>query len=55
VANEPNEVTFHNVTGTGSLQWLAFHYKVNNPEGEKETIGIGDVSLSLEQRLTNHP
>ncbi len=28
------EVTFHNVTGTGSLQWLVFHYKVNDPEGK---------------------
>lgn len=31
-AAEPNEVTFHNVTGTGSLQWLFFYYKPNNPE-----------------------
>jgi hypothetical protein len=28
-----SKVTFHNVTGTGELQWISFHYKVNNPEG----------------------
>jgi hypothetical protein len=27
------EMVFRNITGTGSLQWLSFHYTVNNPEG----------------------
>jgi hypothetical protein len=29
-----DEVVFRNVTGTGSRQWLSFHYTVNDPEGE---------------------
>ncbi|KAI8630321.1 carbohydrate-binding module family 35 protein [Xylariaceae sp. FL1651] len=42
VSNQPNEVTFHNVTGTGSLQWLAFHYKVNNPEAGEVYIVVNN-------------
>ncbi|KAI0491033.1 carbohydrate-binding module family 35 protein [Xylaria cf. heliscus] len=42
VADEPNEMTFHNVTGTGSLQWLAFHYQVNNPEAGEAYVIVND-------------
>lgn len=29
-----SDVTFHNIAGTGSLQWFTFHYTVSNPEGK---------------------
>ncbi|KAJ2985754.1 hypothetical protein NUW58_g5362 [Xylaria curta] len=41
-SNEPNEVTFHNVTGTGSLQWLAIHYQVKDPEASEAYIIVND-------------
>ncbi|KAI8951468.1 carbohydrate-binding module family 35 protein [Xylaria longipes] len=48
VADEPNEVTFHNVTGTGSLQWLAFHYQINNPEaGEAYVIANDEPAVNI--------
>lgn len=28
-----SDVTFHNITGTGSLEWVSIHYTVNDPEG----------------------
>ncbi|KAI1484468.1 Arabinanase/levansucrase/invertase [Biscogniauxia mediterranea] len=39
---DTSELTFHNVTGTGSLQWLSFHYKVNNPEAGEAYIIVND-------------
>lgn len=29
-----SDVTFRNVEGTGSLQWLKLNYRVNNPAGK---------------------
>ncbi|RYC62230.1 hypothetical protein CHU98_g3977 [Xylaria longipes] len=41
-------VTFHNVTGTGSLQWLAFHYQINNPEaGEAYVIANDEPAVNI--------
>ncbi|XXH05913.1 hypothetical protein Hte_012355 [Hypoxylon texense] len=39
---DASEVTFHNVTGTGALQWLSFHYKVSNPEAGEAHIYVND-------------
>ncbi|KAI4864827.1 carbohydrate-binding module family 35 protein [Hypoxylon rubiginosum] len=39
---DASEVTFHNVTGTGSRQWLSFHYKVNSPEAGEAHIYVND-------------
>ncbi|EMR63395.1 putative galactan -beta-galactosidase protein [Eutypa lata UCREL1] len=54
-----SEVTFHNVTGTGSLQWFAFHYKVNDPEAGEAYIYVNDepaVNISsLNHRAGYHP
>ncbi|KAI1080179.1 carbohydrate-binding module family 35 protein [Whalleya microplaca] len=41
-ANGDSEVTFRNVTGTGSLQWLSFHYKANNPQAGEAHIFVND-------------
>ncbi|KAI1379705.1 carbohydrate-binding module family 35 protein [Hypoxylon crocopeplum] len=40
--SDAGEVAFHNVTGTGSRQWLSFHYKVNNPEAGEAHIYVND-------------
>ncbi len=32
-----SEITFRNVTGTGSMQWLAFDYTVNNRNGKEHS------------------
>ncbi|ORY72065.1 Arabinanase/levansucrase/invertase [Pseudomassariella vexata] len=37
-----SEVTFRNVTGTGSKQWLSFHYRVSNPEAGEAHILVND-------------
>ncbi|KAI5867826.1 carbohydrate-binding module family 35 protein [Durotheca rogersii] len=39
---DASEVTFRNVTGTGSRQWLSFHYRVNNPEAGEAHIFVND-------------
>ncbi|KAI1473830.1 carbohydrate-binding module family 35 protein [Daldinia eschscholtzii] len=39
---DSSEVTFHNVTGTGSRQWLSFHYRVTNPEAGEAHIFVND-------------
>ncbi|KAE8446598.1 hypothetical protein EG329_011791 [Mollisiaceae sp. DMI_Dod_QoI] len=33
IVESSSQVTFKNVTGTGSPQWISIHYTVNNPEG----------------------
>ncbi|KAH8591134.1 Arabinanase/levansucrase/invertase [Bisporella sp. PMI_857] len=35
-----NQVTFHNVTGTGSPQWVTLHYTVNSPEAGSAHIKV---------------
>ncbi|KAI1496348.1 Arabinanase/levansucrase/invertase [Biscogniauxia marginata] len=39
---DASELTFHNVTGNGSLQWLSFHYTVNNPKAGEAYIIVND-------------
>ncbi|KAI2605071.1 carbohydrate-binding module family 35 protein [Hypoxylon fragiforme] len=40
--SDTSDVTFQNVTGTGSRQWLSFHYRVNNPEAGEAHIFVND-------------
>ncbi|KAK7757532.1 hypothetical protein SLS62_000547 [Diatrype stigma] len=54
-----SEVTFHNVTGTGALQWFAFHYRVNDPAAGEAYIYVNDEPAvnvsSLNHRAGYHP
>ncbi|KAI2617116.1 carbohydrate-binding module family 35 protein [Hypoxylon sp. NC1633] len=40
--SDASEVTFHNITGTGSRQWLSFHYSVGSPEAGEAYILVND-------------
>lgn len=37
-----SEITFHNVSGTGALEWYSFQYRVNDPEAGQAQIRIND-------------
>lgn len=50
--SDTSDVTFQNVTGTGSRQWLSFHYRVNNPEGMLRTFAWGLVGSLVGSKLT---
>ncbi|KAJ4414595.1 hypothetical protein N0V82_007837 [Gnomoniopsis sp. IMI 355080] len=37
-----SEITFHNVSGTGSLEWYAFKYHASHPEAGQAQIRVND-------------
>ncbi|KAI0199327.1 carbohydrate-binding module family 35 protein [Astrocystis sublimbata] len=41
-SDEADEVTFRNVTGTGALQWVSFHYRVDDPEATDAYVIVND-------------
>lgn len=50
------EMVFRNITGTGSLQWLSFHYTVNNPEGtslsHRDVVGLTYTGIAGQAHIT---
>lgn len=52
-------MTFQNVTGTGALQWFAFHYRVNDPAAGEAYIYVNDEPAvnvsSLNHRAGYYP
>ncbi|KAE9363302.1 carbohydrate-binding module family 35 protein [Stipitochalara longipes BDJ] len=50
---EENQITFKNVTGTGSPQWIAIHYTVNDPEEGEAQISINDDPVAMKISLLN--
>ena len=47
-------MTFHNITGSGSMQWLAFDYTVNERDGEAYIIVNEDRPGTI-STLTSRP
>lgn len=37
-----SEITFRNISGTGSLEWYSFKYHVSNPEAGQAHIRVND-------------
>lgn len=42
VVSSGSEITFHNVSGTGSLEWYSFKYHVSDPEAGQAHIRVND-------------
>ncbi|KAK2761271.1 hypothetical protein FQN54_001793 [Arachnomyces sp. PD_36] len=53
-----SEVTFDNVSGSGSSEWVSFHYTVNDPTAGEAYVIVNDepINLSaLNSRAGHHP